>query len=43
MKRKPENNSDLNGIRTYRLHDLCYTDAEFDHLSYQPNWEPVIL
>ena len=33
-------NSGLNGIRT---HDLCDTDAVLYQLSYQANWEMVIL
>ena len=33
-------NSDLNGIRT---HDLCDTGAVLYQLSYQGNWELVIL
>ena len=33
-------NSGLNGIRT---HDLCDTSTVLYQLSYQANWEPVIL
>ena len=40
-KRKPElKNSGLNGIPT---HDLCDTDAVLYQLSYQGNWELVIV
>ena len=39
-KRKPEKISGLNGIRT---HDLCDTDAVQHQLSYQANWELVIV
>ena len=39
-KRKPEKNSGLNGIRT---HDLCDAGAVLSQLSYQANWELVIL
>ena len=39
-KRKPEKNSVLNGIRT---HDLCDASAVLYQLSYQANWELVIL
>ena len=39
-KRKPEKHSGLNGIRT---HDLCDTDAVLYQLSYQANWELVIV
>ena len=39
-EKKPENNSGLNGIRT---HDLCDTDAVLYQLSYQANWELVIV
>ena len=39
-KLKPEKNSGLNGIRT---HDLCDTSAVLYQLSYQANWELVIL
>ena len=39
-KRKPEKNSELNGIRTY---DLCDTGAVLYQLSYQANWELVIV
>ena len=38
MKLKPEQNSDLNGIRT---HDLYDTDTVFYQLSYQVIWELV--
>ena len=38
MKLKPEQNSDLNGIRT---HDLYDTDTAFYQLSYQAIWELV--
>ena len=37
---KPEKNSGLNGIRT---HDLCDTGAVLYPLSYQANWELVII
>ena len=41
MKLKPEKkNSDLNGIRT---HDIYDTGEVLNHLSYQANWEWVIL
>ena len=39
-KRKPEKNSGLNGIWTY---DLCDAGAVLYQLSYQANWELVIL
>ena len=39
-KRKPEKNSGLNGIRA---HDLCDAAAVLYQLSYQANWELVIL
>ena len=39
-KGKPERNSDLNGFRT---HDLCDAGAVLYQLSYQANWELVIL
>ena len=39
-KGKPEKNSGLNGIRT---HDLCDTGAVLYQLSYQANWELVIM
>ena len=37
---KPEKNSDLNGTQT---HDLCDAGAVLYQLSYQANWELVIL
>ena len=40
VKLKPENNSGLNGIQT---HDLCDTSAVLYKLSYQANWELIIL
>ena len=39
-ERKPEKNSGLNGIRT---HELCDTGAVLYQLSYQANWELVIV
>ena len=36
VKLKPEQNSGLNGIRTY---DLCDTGAVLYRLNYQVNWE----
>ena len=39
-KGKPEKNSGLNGIRT---HDICDTGAVLYQLSYQANWELVIV
>ena len=40
VKFKPEKNLGLNGIRT---HDLCDTGAVVCQLSYQANWELVML
>ena len=39
-KRKPEKNLGLNGIRT---HDLCDSGAVLHQLSYQANWEVIIV
>ena len=39
-KRKPEKSSGLNGIRT---HDLRDAGAMLCQLSYQANWELVII
>ena len=40
-KRKPEKKSGLNGIR---IHDrLCNTGAVLYQLSYQANWELVVM
>ena len=39
-KRKPEKNSGLNGIQT---DDLCDTGAALYQLSYQANWNLVIV
>ena len=36
VKRKPEENSGLDGIQT---HDLCDAGAVLYQLSYQANWE----
>ena len=38
VKLTPEQNSGLNGIRTY---DLCDTGAVLYRLNYQANWEKV--
>ena len=40
QKKKPEKNSGLNGIQT---HDLCDAGAVLYQLSYQANWELVVL